>query len=405
MAPKPPKPAGKPKKTLHSKAATPSQAELTEVNLNRHNELVENLKAGKITEDQISQQMENDPAGAQKLWKKFEYRRNQQSTEVKHGWDEICGMGRGQGQQHKKKMLLFAWLKDEKFGQGYISVMQSISMKRTNIRELTWLTWKELTDKHGADEAHGLVQSGAVLARPHPKDKRYWQFLSQTDTLSLTMEQKKELAGTTTGKATSKQIADLGQACSMELDDQTWQDLWDGDAPAGMDWKDLKALKDTEDDDEDEGAESHLPPELQKHLGIQFREKGKNPKDKEAKDPKEPKESTIDKRLDSITQMGDDDDTKKAMNKVSMMHSLLCKLLQNIKITNKSMGKSSQHREAGEKAMQAADKVNKQIQVVDKMLLSKSSVPSIKKSLVVAAKVAKEGNESINMMKGVIKGK
>ena len=100
MAPKPPKPAGKPKKTLHSKAATPSQAELTEVNLNKHNELVENLKAGKITEDQISQQMENDPAGAQKLWKKFEYRRNQQSTEVKHGWDEICGMGRGQGQQH-----------------------------------------------------------------------------------------------------------------------------------------------------------------------------------------------------------------------------------------------------------------------------------------------------------------
>ena len=219
------------------------------------------------------------------------------------------------------------------------------------------------------------------------------------------MEQKKELAGTTTGKATSKQIADLGQACSMELDDQTWQDLWDGDAPAGMDWKDLKALKDTEYDDEDEGAESHLPPELQKHLGIQFREKGKNPKDKEAKDPKEPKESTFDKRLDSITQMGDDDDTKKAMNKVSMMHSLLCKLLQNIKITNKSMGKSSQHREAGEKAMQAAAKVNKQIQLMDKMLLSKSSVPSIKKSLVVAVKVAKEGNESINMMKGVIKGK
>ena len=78
----------------------------------------------------------------QTLWKGFEYARGKDDDAKQH-WSEVCGLKRGDNKDSKKRMLLFAWLKEKKFGSHYFSVQQSLSVVKKHQKELKWLSCLE----------------------------------------------------------------------------------------------------------------------------------------------------------------------------------------------------------------------------------------------------------------------
>ena len=305
--------------------------------LAQHNNLqeaIEKYQKGKLSADQLHEIfVQSSNKDTQKHWKGFEYHRNR-DEKAKADWDELSSLGKGEGKESKKRMLLLAWLKEKKFGAHYFTQSTKLASVKTQTKDLKWLTWQELQTKHGEAEAKARVVAGTLKARKDPTDPRFWQFLSETQSCQVSLTQAKELNVLNTGKMATKDVEALLVAISSPQEEGMMEDMWNADS---MDFqvKDLQQSvqgDDQEDKEEEEDDEmAGLPAGLKVVLGAgnkpqaKAKAKAKITPEAKAAAAREAKELAFQKRIDALTEMGDDTHQDQALRKVSLMHSLASK--------------------------------------------------------------------------------
>ena len=389
-------------------ASSASTYALTPEALKKHDEQIKNkLRQGAMSEVDFEQAMGKE--GMQRQWQNFAYARRA-NPEVEGAFKDLSKLGRGAQQNAKKKMLLFAWLKDPTFGTGYMSIMTSLEFGKKQKKALTWLTWKQTIDKHGSSEAVAMVKAGTLVCRRNPQDKRFWQFLSIEDSVEMTMVQKKQATGTRTGKVSGGQLENFEQAALAVLEEDMVEDILSGKDSTGLELKDLQALKkvDKEKDKEEDGSEQDededLPADLARVIGLQEAKKDK--KDTTKPTPQQKQEAkekvqqarrqkaveAFDKKVDLHSQVGDKDNLAKARSKCCTMHSMMTSMVQQMKITIKGLNKGKIEYPK-EKTQLILDKLDKHIGTMDKIIADGTSLEQVKKSLMLAAASLKKANE------------
>lgn len=379
------------------------QKPLTADALRKHDQqFKDKLKQGTITEAEFEEAMGKE--GMQRQWQNFAYARKS-NMEVDQGYKDLSKLGRGAQQNAKKRMLLFAWLKDPTFGASYMSIMTELEFGKKKKKALTWLTWKQTLDKHGSSEAVAMVKAGSLVCRRNPQDKRFWQFLSLEDSVEMTMLQKKKVTGTRSGKVSNAQLDNFEQAALAELDEDMVEDILSGNDTSGLNLKDLKALKNVDkeeqeasEDDEEEG----LPADLAKTIGLGEGRKEPTPKPtpeqkQEAKEKQvqaklQKAKETFDKRVDLHSQVGDKDNLAKAQGKCSSMHSMMTQMVQKMKVTIKALNKAKVQYPSSQTQV-LLEKLEKHISTMDKLIVGGQSLEAVKKALMVAAATLKKANE------------
>lgn len=386
------------KKTLLKKPASslesPAVCAPTEDSLKKHgkvHKLVEHFQKGHITAEELQSELANKDT--QTLWKQFEYSRNQNDS-AKQEWSEVCALKRGDQKDSKKRMLLFAWLKEKKFGTHYVNLVQSLNITKKQVKDLTWLTWEQLKKKHGEVEAKARVKAGTCLARKDPSDPRFWQFLSETESQTLTLEQAKDLQVQNHGKVKGGSGKALIDALKKGFDFADSKDLWSPDDVDlnGLGIADLEGseLKDEEEDAEDDDEES----EGNGNLGLSKFLKSQGSKIKPKAVTKKPLGDKFVAKLETLTQVGDSDSTEKAMKKLAAMHSILSKQLLELKMANDKAQKASQLAES-KKITVLTTQVEKFLDTIGKMVVAKPKLENIKKALVQAAATSKAAHNHL----------
>ena len=70
--------------------------------------------------------------------------------EVKKMWGEVAGLpGRSANKEVKKKMILFAWLKDPEFKDTFFNMTQSLTSRQTIAMDQQWMCKKQVFDRYG----------------------------------------------------------------------------------------------------------------------------------------------------------------------------------------------------------------------------------------------------------------
>ena len=107
-----------------------------------------------------------------------------------------------------------------------------------------------------------------------------------------------------------------------------------------------------------------------------------------------------------MSQVDDDGSQDKALRKCSTMHGLMTKLLQQIK-THVIMLKKKRAlpAEVGNEAEDAQEKLAKDIEGLDKLIVSKGNMNNIKKSLRTAAVTAKAAHKLVETLALTAKGR
>ena len=62
----------------------------------------------------------------QNYWQSFKWHRNKEGGDIAGSWDRLDSMGRGCHKNERKKLLLFAWLRDSGFGSSYMDIVTKI---------------------------------------------------------------------------------------------------------------------------------------------------------------------------------------------------------------------------------------------------------------------------------------
>ena len=293
-------------------------------------------------------------------------------------------------------MLLFAWLKDKKFGNNYFEKVQELNVARSQAKDLVWLTWKQLVDKHGEDEAKARVKAGTILARKDPKDNRYWQFLGETDSQKLTIEQIRGLKVQNAGKLKGNAAHALQSSTQAQwnVDDAT--DIWDADDVDTGNF-DLKALqgdpKDATEQDEDEN-EDEASDDLGLNKFLSNQSSSSKRKVQKGKNGPGQKDDSFNKKLEALTQLGDADSHDKAMRKLSTMHSLLSKQELSLKMAKKNVTGANV-----KKLDTVHNNIIKYIDCISKMVVTKPKMEIIKKTLLSAAAASKAANVFLSVKK------
>lgn len=365
-------------------------ATLTVSSLKNHTEVhqhIENFQKGKITAKQLQEYLGNKQM--QTVWKNFEYHRNNH-PDAKKQWDEICQLKRGDQKDSKKRMLLFAWLKEKKFGNHYFQKAQALNVSRKQDNKLTWMTWKELTEKHGEAEAKARVKAGTVLARKDPKDNRFWQFLGETESQTLSVEQLKSLKVENAGKLKASHGLSLAGSMQGHWDLEDARDLWTEDRvdTGGFDFADLQ------DDDEGTDVEGEGTDDEGLSKFLNNPSSSSNEKHKKGKPEPSDKNESFNKKLSVLSQIEDGDSQDKALRKLSTMHSILSKQELSLRMA-KTKGTGAD----AKKFNTIHSNVQKNIEVIGKMVETKPKIAIIKKALLSAASTSKAAREILSARK------
>ena len=112
------------------------------------------------------------------LWNRFHSAKDMNS-DAKAKWEALPSTGRGN--QNYKNCFLWAWLKDPSWGKHFMERVNTLGIKQSHERSLKWLTYKQLCDKHGKDEADELIQSKSISMRANPKNPKFYQFLDEDE--------------------------------------------------------------------------------------------------------------------------------------------------------------------------------------------------------------------------------
>jgi hypothetical protein len=276
-----------------------------------------------------------------------------------------------------------AWVMDSKFGQHYMSVQSSVVVSREQTKKLKWLTFEQLKNKHGMAEASAMIRARTIIMRRNPMDKRFWQFLSPEDSQAMRMKISKTVEGTQSGKASQAEFTSFEQSMGeLELDEDLFNDLMEkNSADAMVVGKNMKTNKvaTQEEDGEDDG----LLDELKALMPIVPAKKAPKGSAKDQEEPEEeeaPKVSNFDKKVDVMTQLADDN-VEKAQRKCATMHRLLIKMRQTLRKNMTKQGKRDPEMDNNSKLL---DTLTKHIDGLDNLVVNKTSINTIKKSLVQA---------------------
>jgi len=170
--------AAKPAKATGSKAAMKkAPARLTKRNLMKADqpELTAAEKINSLSEKmklyQEEKLSEKDFSDKEKriLWNKFHLAK-QMNCDAASKWNMIPTSGRGH--QSMKNAFLWAWLKDPTWGKHFMERIHTLTCKQEHQKSMKWLTYKQLVDKHGKDEADELIRSKSVTKREKPKKRK-----------------------------------------------------------------------------------------------------------------------------------------------------------------------------------------------------------------------------------------
>ena len=74
------------------------------------------------------------------------------------------------------------------------------------------MSWKQICDRYGQEEAASRVRAGTLKAKRDPEDKRFWLFMSVQETAKDSMNRVKKARVSTNTKLDRKTGANLQQA-------------------------------------------------------------------------------------------------------------------------------------------------------------------------------------------------
>lgn len=83
------------------------------------------------------------------------------------------------------------------------------------------MSWKEVQDKFGAEEAKARIRSGSMKARRDPQDRRFWQFMTVLERAEDSMQRRKSAGVATSAKVNQKTLSKVSSA----LNDCDFEDL------------------------------------------------------------------------------------------------------------------------------------------------------------------------------------
>lgn len=261
--------------------------------------------------------------------------------------------------------------------------------------------------KHGEDEAKSRVKAGTIMARKDPKDPRFWQFLSETDSQQLSLDQQKCLKVQNLGQMKSDDAQRLVMSVKQQYEMADGEDFWNSE---GVDLHgfDLKALQEKEDlnDEEDEPAEDAEPEpgSLEALLGgkqSKHKPTSSSSKDKEVcKTASAASVSTknydkLEKKLGTLSQCGDEETEAKAHRKLAAMHSFLSKQSLDLNVSvvaAKQKMKTKVPAKLANDVETVQQKMAKQLELLSKSVTQNFKVEAVKKVLLKAAAVSKEAH-------------
>jgi hypothetical protein len=233
----------------------------------------------------------------------------------------------GRGNQTLKNAFLWAWVKDPAWGKHFMERVNTLTVSQKHNKKLSWLTYKQLCDKHGKEEADDLIKSKSIHMRPNPKNNNFFQFLDEEEQFDISNEKKKDFNASQKGDIKSgafkRLCAGLGTISADDVDA----------LHAQPDFKDL-----SEDDEDDENGDTALPASLKKLMGLnKTRNKNKdlpvtgNVHKGAGKEPHDVDKKVSAKVLEEINKscavLGSDEKSA-IMEKANRMHSIVAKVIK-----------------------------------------------------------------------------
>jgi hypothetical protein len=268
------------------------------------------------------------------LWNRF-HAAKQLNSDAASKWDTLPSTGRGN--QNVKNAFLWAWLKDPAWGKHFMERVNTLTVSQKHKKKLSWLTYKQLCDKHGKDEADDLIKSKSIHMRANPKNNKFYQFLDEDEEFDISNERKKAFNASQKGdiKATAFKslCAGFGNITNDEMES----------LHAQPDFNDQ-----SEEDEDDENEQTALPSALKKLMGLKKTKnksnvpdppnsgKGSSGTGKDLKgasndpngDDKKLKTKILDEMKATCTVLGEDDKSA-VLAKASKMHSILSKVVKD----------------------------------------------------------------------------
>ena len=92
--------------------------------------------------------------------------------------------------------------------------------KNNREKEMKWLSWEELKLKYGEEESKQRVKAGTCFARRDPNDQRFWQFLAETESQKLSIDQQKDLQVQNSGSIKGTHFKALSNVRQQRLMEQ-----------------------------------------------------------------------------------------------------------------------------------------------------------------------------------------
>lgn len=217
---------------------------------------VDDLKKGKMKDHDFLALFSHKQR--QGLFKHMEYHR---SSAVASEWESLDG----QGARKRKQNLLLTFLK-EGLEQSQVKVQEKVSQKFQEKKDLTWVSWKKITDEYGEEEAKVRVKSGLIRMRKDPeaalKGLKLFQFLKVDEKMSTQKATEQEMANQAQGETDPEVHQAMGEAMrSLELgesSDSFFENMWLGKKPKGKTLQDFMPEKGPETMELDEGSEDDM---------------------------------------------------------------------------------------------------------------------------------------------------
>ena len=131
------------------------------------------------------------------VWKEFEAKRIAQGTQ-----EQYAMATNGAGGRHKKRMFLTAYFEGGKNTktQYFVKCHADVSHERTDKYEAAWLPLASMLTKYGKAELIDHVKEGSISCRPHPKNKKFWQFQDEVESTGTAVVNKRSFGTVSEGE-------------------------------------------------------------------------------------------------------------------------------------------------------------------------------------------------------------
>ena len=241
----------------------------------------------------------------------------------------------------------------------FIKCAADVSHERTDKYEAAWLPLASMLTKYGKAELIDHVKEGSISCRPHPKNKKFWQFQDEVESTGTEVKNKRSF-GTVSDADTNKDAFlkfAKGDTKCLGSDLEGWS---------------LEDLNDAKDGSDATGS-------VFAALGIANRGSKNNPQVLETDAQKMLKD------IDSKSIILKDDNEEKVLKKAKFLSGLLCELKD--KALSKCLAETDKKKKSCLK--HSTEKLTMAAASLDQALMG-TSVPKVKAALLSAATAMKE---------------